>query len=98
MTDDETDSAQDKTASDHLKLTATVAVISLLLITVLIAFHAEFLVRSFNSFIIKIHISERFIDLILILIIENVTEHMTAVIMIFRHCEKMSRLCKSFKE
>ena len=72
MTDDKTDSAQDKTASDHLKLTATVTVILLLLITVLIAFHTEFLVRSFDSFIMKTHISKKFVDLILIFIIENV--------------------------
>ena len=31
------------------------------------------------------HISDKFVNLILILIIENAAEHMTAVIMIFRH-------------
>ncbi len=85
MTDDKADSEQDETASDHSELVTAVTMILLLLITIIIAFHTEFLVRSISSFTVKIHILNRFVDLILILIIENTIEYMTAIIMIYKH-------------
>jgi calcium/proton exchanger cax len=84
MTDHEAGTAQDEAVPDRLELTATVAVILLLLITTMIAFHAEFLVRSVGSFTVNAHMSDRFVGLILVPIIGNAAEHMTAVIMAFR--------------
>jgi Ca2+:H+ antiporter len=84
MTDDEAGPAQDETVPDRPELAATVAVILLLLITVIIAFHAEFLVRGISSFTTKAHIPERFVGLILIPIIGNAAEHLTAVIMAYK--------------
>ncbi len=64
MTDNKAGPAQDKTAPYHPELIAIITMILLLLITVLITFHAEFLVRSIGSFTIKTHIPERFVGLI----------------------------------
>jgi Ca2+:H+ antiporter len=51
----------------------------------MIAFYIKFLVRSVGNFTAKIHISDRFVNLILIPIIENAAEHITIIIIIFRN-------------
>jgi Ca2+:H+ antiporter len=59
-------------------------VISLFLITIIIDFHIEFFIGNIDNFVVKIYISDGFIDLILIPIIRNETEHLTVVIGIFK--------------
>ncbi len=84
MTDNEASSAREGTTSNPPTLTAPVIMISLLLIATIIGFYAEFLVRSIGSFTVKAHIPDGFVGLILIFIIRNATEHMTAVTGAFR--------------
>ena|SRR5438046_1883000 len=82
---DEADSAQNKTVSDHSELMITIIMIFLLFIIIIIIFYTEFLMRNISNFITKIHILKTFVDLILILIIENTVKYMTIIIMIFKH-------------
>lgn len=57
----------------------------LVLVTVLVAVCAEFLVDSIDAIVTKAHISKTFIGLILIPIVGNAAEHVTAVIVAYKN-------------
>lgn len=56
----------------------------LVVVTVLVAICAEFLVGSIDAIVEKAHISKTFIGLILIPIVGNAAEHVTAVIVAYK--------------
>ncbi|KAJ4360634.1 Vacuolar calcium ion transporter [Didymosphaeria variabile] len=56
------------------------AVVALVLVTVVIAFCADYLVDSIDSIVETAHINKTFIGLILIPIVGNAAEHVTAVV------------------
>lgn len=57
----------------------------LVVVTILVAICAEFLVDSIDSIVEKAHISKTFIGLILIPIVGNAAEHVTAVIVAYKN-------------
>lgn len=61
------------------------AALALVLITVCIAVTAEFLVDSIDSIVEKAHISKTFIGLILLPIVGNAAEHVTAVTVSYKN-------------
>ena len=61
------------------KMSRTAAVILLLISTALVAVCAEFLVDSINDLVEESHITEAFIGLIILPIVGNAAEHVTAV-------------------
>ena len=75
--DDNTDAEDEKDAKKHMSRTA--AIILLLISTGLVALCAEFLVGSINYMVSNTDISEVFIGLILLPIVGNAAEHVTAV-------------------
>lgn len=58
--------------------------IALLIITIIVAVCAEFLVGSIDAIVESVHISKTFIGLILIPIVGNAAEHVTAVIVAYK--------------
>ena len=70
--DEETGSTQE-IKPNYAELTGLVAVISLILITVLISFHSDFLISSLD--VVSTSVPDRFVGLILIPIIRNAAEH-----------------------
>lgn len=58
---------------------------ALLLVTVVVAICAEFLVDSIDSIVETAHISKTFIGLILIPIVGNAAEHVTAVVVAYKN-------------
>ena len=61
-------------------LSPTAAGVALVLITVLVAVCAEYLVDSIDSIVETAHISKTFIGLVLLPIVGNAAEHVTAVV------------------
>ena len=61
-------------------LSPTAAGVALVLITVLVAVCAEYLVDSIDSIVQTAHISKTFIGLVLLPIVGNAAEHVTAVV------------------
>lgn len=59
--------------------------IALVLVTVAVAICAEFLVDSIDSVVQRAHVSKTFIGLILIPIVGNAAEHVTAVVVAYRN-------------
>ena len=68
-----------KTESDEPPMSQTASIILLLVSTVLIALCAEFLVGSINHLVSNSPLSEAFIGLIILPIVGNAAEHVTAV-------------------
>jgi Ca2+:H+ antiporter len=66
-------------------LSAWTAGIVLVVITVLVAICAEYLVDSIDAIVEEAHISKTFIGLILIPIVGNAAEHVTAVIVAYKN-------------
>lgn len=58
---------------------------ALVLVTILVAICAEFLVGSIDAIVEEAHISKTFIGLILIPIVGNAAEHVTAVIVAYKN-------------
>jgi len=65
-------------------LSPTAAGVALVLVTVLVAICAEFLVDSIDSIVESAHISKTFVGLILIPIVGNAAEHVTAVVVAYK--------------
>jgi len=65
-------------------LTPTAAGVALVVVTIMVAICAEFLVDSIDSIVESAHISKTFVGLILIPIVGNAAEHVTAVIVAYK--------------
>lgn len=65
-------------------LSPTAAGIALIIVTVLVAICAEYLVDSIDSIVESAHISKTFVGLILIPIVGNAAEHVTAVVVAYK--------------
>ncbi|KAA8626316.1 ChaA Ca2+ H+ antiporter [Pyrenophora tritici-repentis] len=65
-------------------LSPTSAGVALVIVTVLVAICAEFLVDSIDSIVESAHISKTFVGLILIPIVGNAAEHVTAVVVAYK--------------
>lgn len=65
-------------------LSPTAAGVALVVVTVMVAVCAEFLVDSIDSIVESAHISKTFVGLILIPIVGNAAEHVTAVIVAYK--------------
>ncbi len=65
--------------SEAPTISRSVAIVTLLTTTVLIAINAEFLVSSLDEIVQKWGISEQFIGIIILPIVGNAAEHVTAV-------------------
>lgn len=77
--------AQENAGEEAQILSAWGAGVALVLVTLLVALCAEFLVDSIDSIVEKAHISKTFIGLILIPIVGNAAEHVTAVIVSWKN-------------
>lgn len=71
--------------SDQPLLSPWAAGVALVLITVAVAICAEFLVASIDSIVETAHISKTFIGLILLPIVGNAAEHVTAVMVAYKN-------------
>ncbi|SOV74575.1 cation/H+ antiporter [Plasmodium sp. gorilla clade G3] len=71
---------QDKEMTEEIpQLSVIAGSIFLILITLLVSIHSEFLIYSIDSVIKYYNISENFIGVILLPVVGNATEHLTAV-------------------
>jgi Ca2+:H+ antiporter len=80
---DEENSQEDVPKGGHI-LSPVSAGIALALITILVAVCAEFLVDSIDAIVESAHISKTFIGLILLPIVGNAAEHVTACIVAYK--------------
>lgn len=74
----------DEESEDGQILSPTAAGIALIIVTVLVAVCAEYLVDSIDSIVESAHISKTFVGLVLIPIVGNAAEHVTAVIVAYK--------------
>ena len=81
--DDDDGEAQPEEEEPHI-LNPLAAGIALVLVTVCVAVCAEFLVDSIDSIVETAHISKTFIGLILLPIVGNAAEHVTAVVVSYK--------------
>ena len=70
---------------EEVTLSPWAAGIALVVITVIVAICAEFLVGSINTIVETAHISKTFIGLILLPIVGNAAEHVTAVVVAYKN-------------
>lgn len=70
---------------EEVTLNPWAAGIALVVITVIVAICAEFLVGSINTIVETAHISKTFIGLILLPIVGNAAEHVTAVVVAYKN-------------
>jgi Ca2+:H+ antiporter len=77
--------AQEEGEEEAQLLGPWAAGVVLVVVTLLVAICAEFLVDSIDSIVEKAHISKTFIGLILIPIVGNAAEHVTAVIVAYKN-------------
>merc|ERR1711977_668013 len=77
--------AQEAAGEDEQLLGPWSAGVLLVVITLLVAVCAEYLVGSIDSIVEKAHISKTFIGLILIPIVGNAAEHVTAVVVAYKN-------------
>ena len=75
--------AGDEEEEAHI-LSPWAADVALVLVTVLVAVCAEFLVDSIDSIVETAHISKTFIGLVLLPIVGNAAEHVTAVVVAYK--------------
>lgn len=79
---------QDDSSEDHKDegdtLSPIAAAIALVIITICVAVCAEFLVDSIDAIVEKAHISKTFVGLILLPIVGNAAEHVTAVVVSYK--------------
>jgi Ca2+:H+ antiporter len=74
----------DSEEEDGQILSPLAAGIALVVVTVMVAICAEFLVDSIDSIVASAHISKTFVGLILIPIVGNAAEHVTAVVVAYK--------------
>lgn len=72
--------ADDDTETDEVHMSPWAAGVILVVITILVAVCAEYLVDSIDSIVATAHISKTFIGLILLPIVGNAAEHVTAIV------------------
>lgn len=82
--DVENQEGSDDENEDGQILSPVAAGVALVMITVLVAICAEYLVDSIDSIVESAHISKTFVGLILIPIVGNAAEHVTAVIVAYK--------------
>ena len=82
--DAEGEGEQSGEQEDGKILSPTAAGVALVLVTVLVAVCAEYLVDSIDSIVQTAHISKTFIGLVLLPIVGNAAEHVTAVVVALR--------------
>ncbi|KAH7093405.1 vacuolar calcium ion transporter /H(+) exchanger [Paraphoma chrysanthemicola] len=74
----------DAEEEDGQILSPVAAGVALVIVTVMVAICAEFLVDSIDSIVESAHISKTFVGLVLIPIVGNAAEHVTAVIVAYK--------------
>jgi Ca2+:H+ antiporter len=74
------ENAEDDTVEEEPQLSVVAAGAVLVVVTVLVAICAEYLVDSIDSLVETAHISKTFIGLILLPIVGNAAEHVTAIV------------------
>lgn len=70
---------------EELILSPWAAGVALIVVTLMVAVCAEFLVNSINSIVETAHISKTFIGLVLLPIVGNAAEHVTAVVVAWKN-------------
>lgn len=78
--DAETQPVADGAEAEEPQMSPVAAAVVLVVVTVLVAVCAEYLVDSIDSLVQTAHISKTFIGLILLPIVGNAAEHVTAVV------------------
>ncbi|OLL21813.1 Vacuolar calcium ion transporter [Neolecta irregularis DAH-3] len=73
------DVSEEYEIEEHATLPVSIAVLVLIVVTVLVAVCAEFLVASIDSLVSNSSINRKFVGLILLPIVGNAAEHVTAV-------------------
>jgi Ca2+:H+ antiporter len=84
FSDIENQEGGDDEEADGQILSPVAASIALVLVTVLVSVCAEYLVNSIDSIVESAHISKTFVGLILIPIVGNAAEHVTAVVVAYK--------------
>ena len=84
FSDTENQEGGDEENEDGQTLSPVAAGIALVVVTVLVAVCAEYLVDSIDSIVESAHISKTFVGLVLIPIVGNAAEHVTAVIVAYK--------------
>ncbi|KAH8722636.1 Sodium/calcium exchanger protein-domain-containing protein [Phaeosphaeriaceae sp. PMI808] len=83
-TNDESEGQSHKEEEPQI-LSPTAAGVALVLVTVMVSICADYLVGSIDSIVESAHISKTFVGLILIPIVGNAAEHVTAVIVAYKN-------------
>ena len=83
--DEEDGGAQAEEEEEQHILNPYAAGVALILVTILVAICAEYLVDSIDSIVETAHISKTFIGLILLPIVGNAAEHVTAVVVSYKN-------------
>jgi Ca2+:H+ antiporter len=82
--DEEQLEGEDAEEEEHI-LPPVAAGVALVVVTILVAVCAEYLVGSIDTIVQRAHISETFVGLILLPIVGNAAEHVTAVIVAYKN-------------
>ena len=80
-----TDGEEDKEEEEEHILSPLAAAVALVVVTVMVAVCAEFLVDSIDDIVQTAHISKTFIGLILLPIVGNAAEHVTACVVAYKN-------------
>lgn len=83
--DEESDREEGEDEPEAAVLSPWAAAVALVLITVLVAVCAEYLVNSIDAIVETAHISKTFIGLILLPIVGNAAEHVTACVVAYKN-------------
>ena len=81
----ESESGEDGEQNEAQILSVSAAVIALIIVTVAVAVCAEFLVGSIDAIVASTHVSKTFIGLILLPIVGNAAEHVTACVVAYKN-------------
>ncbi|ETV91602.1 calcium/proton exchanger [Aphanomyces invadans] len=79
------DDDDDDDATDHSNMTLGSSIVILGLATVLVSILSEYLVASIDGFVASAHVSKSFVGIIILPIVGNAVEHMTAVRVALKH-------------
>ena len=82
--DEESEAGEDGESKEAEILSPPSAAVALIIITVAVAVCAEFLVDSIDSIVETVHISKTFIGLVLLPIVGNAAEHVTACVVAYK--------------
>lgn len=83
--DTENADGSDAEEEEHRILSPLAATVALILVTILVAVCADYLVGSIDSIVEKTGMSKTFIGLVLIPIVGNAAEHVTAVVVAYKN-------------